>query len=102
MHNTVSELETGNELYQNEVGRPSTRYFFRVFPTQCSFRSKIYLEPRYLEDRHNSLRLKNFVFVSSVAVMVEKDSKQKHNLSEDKNGNQNHIVVYRMQFASSS
>ena len=40
MHNTVSELETGNELHQNEVGRPSTRYFFRVFPTQCSFRSK--------------------------------------------------------------
>ena len=55
-------------------------------------RSKIYLEPRYLEDRQHSLRLKNFVFVSSVAVKVEKDSKQKHNLSEDKNGNQNHTL----------
>ena len=27
MHNAISELETGNELRQNEVGRPSTRYF---------------------------------------------------------------------------
>ena len=51
----------------------------RDFPTQYSFHSKIYLDPRYLEDRQHSLRLKNFVFGSSVVVIVEKDSKQKHN-----------------------